>query len=551
MTSPTIEVAIAFAPGPFADPGQDVDPVAEGNVVDGWRLESASKTWLLTVADGTLADHDMLRGSSTLAGHDTLMDGSTLRQHDRGGRLVATEDAGDADGALRFASDDSTVWTVDVDDTGQITTADAGGDVAAVAWLRDSGRISTLEVDDAGVAHVAEAPWIDVSGRVRARSGVEWGYGRVHELDQMTAGIGSVVLDNRDRALDPNNSASAYAPFLDALTHVRVRAWWGDVWYPVMRGYIENFTPQWTPGGEATLHAQLIDGTELIANSDAPGPYDAQNAGERVAAILDDIGWPSGLRDIDTAGTVDVQAAAADATRRGLAGIRQAEVSEDGAFFIAPDGKATFQSRSTRLGVDVETVLGTSVEGGIRFQALAPHRDVKLVRNKIVVSADGLADQTFVNEQSKDRYGPRLDNVETLLTTTGDMETLARLRGLRRSIARTRIDRVKLQGHGQGRADSLPHILGRRLGDRARLVYPFRGTAEGGDPFDAVGTVEQVRHHIGYAGDRWDCWWSFGAPVTVLRDHDRQQSGSTLGVHDVEMGGLTMGDHDEDVLHPV
>lgn len=70
-------------------------------------------------------------------------------------------------------------------------------------------------------------------------------------------------------------------------------------------------------------------------------PWDGDTTGERLARVLDLIGWPSGLRDLDTGETVLGPADLAGMNAQAY--LQLVNASEQGRWFMANDGAATFQ----------------------------------------------------------------------------------------------------------------------------------------------------------------------------------------------------------------
>ena len=90
----------------------------------------------------------------------------------------------------------------------------------------------------------------------------------------------------------------------------------------------------------------------------------------RLSRLLDSIGFPSTLRDINT-GTLNIQQQTL--TTNLLSAMRQCETAENAQFFIANDGKATFRNRNYKLSnAKATTVQATFDNSGSNL----PYRDV-------------------------------------------------------------------------------------------------------------------------------------------------------------------------------
>jgi hypothetical protein len=126
------------------------------------------------------------------------------------------------------------------------------------------------------------------------------------------------------------------------------------------------------------------------------GGWDGDTTGGRIIRILDDIGWPAGLRDIDTGefvlGPMDF------AGKSALDLIRSVVQSEGGRFFQAPDGALTFHDATRAYSETVETTSqitftdltsGVTYERGIQFR-----KSFRDVIDQMTVTREGGTPQT-------------------------------------------------------------------------------------------------------------------------------------------------------------
>jgi hypothetical protein len=108
--------------------------------------------------------------------------------------------------------------------------------------------------------------WFDLSDRLRVPGG-SIKRGRSYEFDRQETGTLAVALDNRDSALSPENSASAYYP-LRSTRPARVTFVWDDVSYSAFYGISEGY-PQDFPGlgFDALVSQQASDYLYALNNS--------------------------------------------------------------------------------------------------------------------------------------------------------------------------------------------------------------------------------------------------------------------------------------------
>jgi hypothetical protein len=140
----------------------------------------------------------------------------------------------------------------------------------AFTYLDSAGQISS---------NPADTPvWTDLSSRVREGSVTR---GRQRELDQTQAGRATFVLDNRDRALDPDNSASTFSPNVIPMRRIKAEAFYNKVTYPLFDGYVDGWPQQWeaagTERGDAFTTVDATDGFKILAGEELPSsPYAAE-----------------------------------------------------------------------------------------------------------------------------------------------------------------------------------------------------------------------------------------------------------------------------------
>ncbi len=118
-----------------------------------------------------------------------------------------------------------------------------------------------------------EGPWLyvdgigDVSERIRNDSGLSWGGGRSFELDDVEAATGEVVLDNRDRELEPGNPDSAHWPRVRPMRRFVAGAQYdsGTI-APLFSGFVAGWEPLYPHHGrDAVVRVKLMDGLSWLA----------------------------------------------------------------------------------------------------------------------------------------------------------------------------------------------------------------------------------------------------------------------------------------------
>lgn len=152
----------------------------------------------------------------------------------------------------------------------------------------------------------SETPtWVDITSRLYEW---EWAYGRNDETGEFEPGQGYVLLNNRDRAFDPMNTAGAWYGNIKPRRKFRMRCTWNAVTYPVFQAHARGF-PQHAEGEHhETVRVDLADALAILkaVDLDAIGfNRPPERSDERLGALLDEAGIPDAERALGT-GTVTV-----------------------------------------------------------------------------------------------------------------------------------------------------------------------------------------------------------------------------------------------------
>lgn len=214
------------------------------------------------------------------------------------------------------------------------------------------------------------------------------------------------------RLLDPNgnwnpqNPSSPYYPNLVPLRKLRVAASYLGVKYYLFSGYSATYTYTY-PTNQQTgyLTIECFDAFRLfnMANISAiAGASAGQDTGARINAILDQIGWPSTLRAIDTGNTL-CQADPAT-NRSALQALKNCEFSEFGAFYVDDAGVATFINRTNLIKKAAQTPTVFNQSGGIPYKQVVPVLDDKLIINQATIGRIGGTPQIVADSASAAKY---------------------------------------------------------------------------------------------------------------------------------------------------
>jgi len=240
-------------------------------------------------------------------------------------------------------------------------------------------------------------------------------------VDQYEAGQATVRILDPDGQFNPQNTASDLYGYLLPLRKVLVSATYAGVSHPIGFYYTTAYKYTYPTGQEiGFVDIECVDAFRLFNNASVgtvTGAVAGQDSGTRINKILDEIGFPTSMRNIET-GNTNLQAEPT-ALRTSLEAIRNVEFSEFGAFYIAPNGDATFLNRESTVGSigDTATVFN-QVGTGINYRDIKFAFDDKLIYNDATFTPIGLAAQNSYNQASIDTYFVHSKVRENLLMQT-------------------------------------------------------------------------------------------------------------------------------------
>ena len=269
------------------------------------------------------------------------------------------------------------------------------------AMIIDSGIIGVNVLADMATVTA------DVSSTVQA---VNINRGRSANSDQFQAGTCSVRIADVDGNFNPANTASIFYPNIIPNRKIVITATDTNtnVVYPLFAGFIVSYDyVQADLVGEVSYTTlNCVDGFRILnmANvSTVSGATAGQLSGARVTKLLDAVGWPNSMRDIDTGQTT--LSVDPSTTRTALAAIQTVETSEYGAFYIDASGNAFFQDRQfTSSSIGSTPVIFADDGTGIEYASAKWILNDNLVYNDASITAAGLATQTATDSASVATY---------------------------------------------------------------------------------------------------------------------------------------------------
>ena len=288
----------------------------------------------------------------------------------------------------------------------------------AQALILDQGLLDTNILAD------SVAVIVDVSNVINS---ITTQRGRNAQADQFQTGTLSLRIVDQNGDFNPQNPASPYYLLLSPMRKVQITATHLGITYPVFSGFITSYTTTTPLTANDVVYTTIeaVDAFRLAQNAQISTVTGSgvQLSGARINAILDQIGWPNSMRDVD-AGLSTMQADPGTA-RTALAAMQNVELSEYGALYVDATGSFVFQDRALTASsvAGTPTVFSDVVGAGIGYANAVWRLDDTLVYNRADITRAGGAVQTTSNTASIDNYFLHSYNQQNLLMQT-DAEAL-------------------------------------------------------------------------------------------------------------------------------
>jgi len=338
-----------------------------------------------------------------------------------------------------------------------------------------------FEVDFDTNPSATASTWTDLSERVK---------GDEERVDVQLGLAGSpssatLVLNNRDRALDPTNTGATHN--LVPMRHARLSVTYDETSYPLFRGYVEDWPPVWPEYNQGLVSVNLTDALTWVALIEMDVDLPRQRSGERIAALLDLADWPADRRSLDT-GNVMV-----DAVEQESANLLQlmidASDAEDGWLYTSKSGDVTFHDRHHILEIDASITFGPD---GHKIAGVNPRYGSRTIINRGRVELANGDVVEITDGASIDAYGPSHPwTARDLPMSVVEAEALATWWVVRYAGPVLELDGVHAHGHSDQGAP-IPDLLSVGLGDRG----DFSHTPPGGGTAEMEGVVRAQRYEF-------------------------------------------------------
>lgn len=378
-----------------------------------------------------------------------------------------------------------------------------------MATVVELGAIEGFILDDpvAGVLDNTEytlggVVFKDITDRIEALTITR---GKNRDLDRFSAGSLQIVLNNDDRAFDPNYPSSPFAGAIVPRREVNVTV----DGVRTMTTTIDDWNFNYAPGGDSRAEIVATDDFTLLARQTLiPGTAVTQLSGARVEAILDqdNVAWPVDARAIDTG----VSILGPDFVEgNALQYLQKVSESEQGLLFIGKNGDLVFRDRLDATPTSTTVTEFTDDGTGIPFTLTAVNFGSELLYNEsIITSIAGTA--TANNDRSRTTYGISSYELDTLVSTQTQLQNLADFIVQKYGDPEYRFESISINLNNVT-APQKATCLGLEIGDVISISFTPNNI---GSPIQQFGQIIRLGHSID--SDRHDMFisvssldWSF------------------------------------------
>jgi hypothetical protein len=271
--------------------------------------------------------------------------------------------------------------------------------------------------------------------------------GRNINRDTYEAGTCTVRIYDPTGRFNPQNPSSDLFGFLTPLRKLRISAEYLGTTHYLFSGYTTDYVYTYDQAENVSyVDISASDAFRLFAMAaltTVTGQAAGQDTGTRIDKILDTVDFPASMRTLDTGNSL-TQADPAT-SRTALAALKNCETSEQGAFFVSPEGNAIFKNRANTISSAGGTPIQFNQTGGIPYKNLIFAFDDKLIVNQSTVTRVGGSPQTYIDAVSVAEYFPHVVSFSDLVVQTdAEAANIAAIYVATRSTTTIRIDQMSV-----------------------------------------------------------------------------------------------------------
>lgn len=267
-----------------------------------------------------------------------------------------------------------------------------------------------------------------------------------------------------------------------------------------MGGYVDEVAVYDTALSAARVLAHYEAGSDALAG---------QRTDERIDYVIDTLGWPVGLRDIEEGNSV-LGPATFEAGDAALAYLRLVTASEDGLLFIATNGTLRFLDRFWRYLDPVATVSQftfSDVDGDQGYAVFDLDLDDELLVNTARCTRRGGTEQFASDAVSVALHGEaEKQQNDLLLQSDAEVLALAQWTVATQGAPLPRVPKIRVPLHRYSEADQAS-VLGLDMGHRVTCERTPQGV---GSAISLDLVIDGIAHDIG-EGEWW--WEAYVSPA--------------------------------------
>lgn len=262
---------------------------------------------------------------------------------------------------------------------------------------------------------------VDISSLVNS---IDIRRGRNVTGDSFQAGTLSLRLLDIEAHFNPMNVSGPYYGLLNPMRKITITAQHEGVTYGLFSGYITQFSTV-VPNTAGDLAYTTITATDafqllnLASVTTVSGAVAGETTSSRIGRILDQISWPSSMREISTGVTTVLADPTRTAPQSALSAIQVIETSEYGSMYVNAFGNLVFKNR-TQVATSVAgtPTVFSDAGGGISYSNAVWVLNGDLIYNSASVTRVGGTAQTASDATSVALYFQRAVNFSGLMMQT-------------------------------------------------------------------------------------------------------------------------------------
>ena len=348
--------------------------------------------------------------------------------------------------------------------------------------------------------------------------------GRSNELGQFRAGTCELLLSNADNRFNPTQTTHYYDSVngrtkIQPLKTLKVSATYDSITYVLFYGFLDEIPVQYPAlGADSTVNFRAIDAFKIFQSqtiqsvgwklgqigfselgvSTRLAYNDAQElTSERVTRLLNSIGFPSSMRDVNT-GTLQI--IPQPITTNLLTALQECETAENAQFFIASNGYATFRNRDYKLSntkaINIQATFDNS-GSNLPYKDVSTSFDTHEVINVYEWTREGGSQQYSADADSINRYTAKTSTQTTKNVSDANVLSIIQQKISETSTPIERIDNLTITPRDD--INLWPHVLGLEFGDRVQVNI----TNPNATTFSDEVWIESITHNIDSSNQRW------------------------------------------------